>query len=106
VLYKTGHHGSHNATLREKGLEMMNSPDLVTMIPVDEDQAKAKTWEMPFYELLKSLEEKSRGRVLRADKGIPNHPKGMRKKEWERFLANVSEDQSEDKLWIEYRVEG
>lgn len=84
----------------------MTSPNLVAMIPVDEDQAKAKTWEMPFGELLKNLEKKSRGRVLRADTGIPNRPKGMRKKEWERFLANVSEDQSEEKLWIEYRVQG
>jgi hypothetical protein len=106
VLYKTGHHGSHNATLREKGLEMMTSPELVAMIPVDEDQAAAKSWEMPFGELMKNLEVKTRGRVLRADQGIPKRPKGMRKKEWEKFLANVSEDQSEEKLWIEFRVEG
>jgi hypothetical protein len=106
VLYKTGHHGSHNATLREKGLEMMTSPDLVAMIPVDEDQAKAKTWEMPFGELLRNLEKKTRGRVLRADKGIPNRPRGMRKREWERFIDNVSEDPSEEKLWIEYKIEG
>jgi beta-lactamase superfamily II metal-dependent hydrolase len=106
VLYKTGHHGSHNATLREKGLEMMTSPELVAMIPVDEDQAKAKSWEMPFQVLLTTLEKKTRGRVLRADRGIPKRPRGMRKKEWERFVANVNEDQSEEKLWIEYRIEG
>jgi hypothetical protein len=35
VLYKIGHHGSHNATLREKGLEMMNHPELVAMFPVE-----------------------------------------------------------------------
>ena len=35
VLYKVGHHGSHNATLREKGLEMMTDADLVAMVPVD-----------------------------------------------------------------------
>ena len=28
VLYKVGHHGSHNATLKERGLELMTS-DLV-----------------------------------------------------------------------------
>src|SRR5437867_12940176 len=26
VLYKVGHHGSHNATLREQGLERMTDP--------------------------------------------------------------------------------
>ena len=30
VLYKVGHHASHNATLRDKGLELMVDPDLVS----------------------------------------------------------------------------
>ena len=42
VLYKVGHHASHNATLREKGLELMQSDELVAMIPVDEEQAHAQ----------------------------------------------------------------
>ncbi|MBS0264518.1 MAG: hypothetical protein JSS02_21465, partial [Planctomycetes bacterium] len=36
VLYKVSHHGSHNATVKEKGLEMMTHPDLVAMIPEKE----------------------------------------------------------------------
>jgi hypothetical protein len=69
VLYKVGHHGSHNATLREKGLERMNSPELVAMIPVDEEIARVKRWSMPFPALLRRLQERTRGRVLRADLG-------------------------------------
>ena len=74
VLYKVGHHGSHNATLREKGLEMMQNAELVAMIPVDEGQAKAKRWAMPFGPLLDRLEMKTRGRIIRADSGLPDKP--------------------------------
>jgi hypothetical protein len=44
VFYKVGHHASHNATLRLEGLELMKSPDLVAMIPVNEQTARAKRW--------------------------------------------------------------
>ena len=43
VLYKVGHHGSHNATLREKGLELMQKLS-VALLPVDERLAKQKRW--------------------------------------------------------------
>src|SRR5206468_2612149 len=42
VLYKVGHHASHNATLREKGLMLMTSPALVAMIPVNHPMALKK----------------------------------------------------------------
>lgn len=77
AFYKVGHHASHNATLREKGLELMERPDLVAMIPVDEAMAhKPKGgnpdgWDMPFSPLLQRLQEKAGGRVLRADTGAP-----------------------------------
>jgi hypothetical protein len=77
ALYKVGHHASHNATLREKGLELMERPDLVAMIPVDEQMAhKPKGgnpdgWDMPFAPLLERLKAKTHGRVLRADTGAP-----------------------------------
>jgi Metallo-beta-lactamase superfamily len=74
VFYKVGHHGSHNATLKKNGLEMMASPDLVAMIPVDRAQAKSKTsktnpkgWEMPERNLFDRLLERTRGRVVLAD---------------------------------------
>jgi len=72
VFYKLGHHGSHNATLREKGLERMTSPDLQAMIPVDRAMVETRGWNMPFPSLLERLQEKTRGRVIRLDDGIPN----------------------------------
>jgi len=33
VLYKVSHHGSHNATVKDKGLELMTHPELVAMMP-------------------------------------------------------------------------
>jgi metallo-beta-lactamase superfamily protein len=74
VFYKVGHHGSHNATLKKHGLEMMSSPELMAMIPVDRAQAESKTsktnpkgWEMPEKNLFNRLQERARGRVLLAD---------------------------------------
>jgi hypothetical protein len=60
IFYKVGHHGSHNATLRTQGLERMNSPKLVAMMPVDEKVAhKTKGWlHMPLPKLCDRLAEK------------------------------------------------
>ena len=55
VLYKVGHHGSHNATLREKGLELMTSRELAAMIPVNRETAKKMDWKMPFPSLFQRL---------------------------------------------------
>lgn len=74
VFYKVGHHASHNATAREKGLELMLSPDLVAMIPVVEAVAKEQKtknnpdgWAMPYRDLYARLKEKTRGRIVRGD---------------------------------------
>lgn len=73
VLYKVGHHASHNATLAELGLELMTHEDLIALIPVDEQMArkKGKGWNMPFPPLLTRLQERCRGRVIRIDEGVP-----------------------------------
>lgn len=72
VLYKVGHHGSHNATLADKGLEMMTHPELIAMIPVDERQAREdKKWNMPFPQLLTALQSQTNGQVIRTDTGVP-----------------------------------
>jgi hypothetical protein len=98
VLYKVGHHGSHNATLREKGLELMSSPDLVAMIPVDAvfAQAPPRHWKMPFEPLYDRLSEKCKGRVLRADRTWPRNdaakPDALSDTEWERFKKSVVVD--------------
>jgi hypothetical protein len=68
VLYKVGHHGSHNATLRAQGLEEMTGDGLLAMIPVDEKFANSvKHWRMPWPDLLAGLQKRTGGRILRAD---------------------------------------
>jgi hypothetical protein len=80
VLYKVGHHGSHNATLREKGLEMMTDKNLVAMVPVDVyiAQSKKRWTKMPFDPLMSRLAEVTQGRILQADQAIPA-PRGAAK---------------------------
>jgi hypothetical protein len=91
-FYKVGHHGSHNATLKEKGLEMMTHPGLIAMVPVNHEVAVAKKWtEMPLAELIDRLKEQTRGRLLLADdKTFPAKPRGIKKPVWEAFTKKVS----------------
>jgi hypothetical protein len=109
VLYKVGHHASHNATLREKGLELMTSDELVALIPVDEDMARNKRhWDIPFPALLKRLEQKTKGRIIRADRKVANLrnapvPEHLTDAEWQAFLNRVSADENDD-LYVEYRI--
>jgi hypothetical protein len=110
VLYKVGHHGSHNATLKAKGLEMMDSVDLVAMLPVDEAWAKdTQDWEHPAEKLYQRLRERCRGRIIRSDEipdgdVAPAKPAEATEAEWHAFLAGLDWDRGSDKLWIEYRV--
>ncbi|MER9566575.1 MBL fold metallo-hydrolase [Mesorhizobium sp. M0571] len=76
TFYKAGHHGSHNSTLKQLGLERMKDPRLVAAIPVVEAvaavQGKGRTkpgkgWQMPFGELYKTLNEKTKGRIMQGD---------------------------------------
>jgi hypothetical protein len=68
VFYKVGHHGSHNATLKQNGLELMVHPDLAAFIPTNEEDAKKVKWgEMPYKTLLQALEKSANSRVVRAD---------------------------------------
>lgn len=88
VLYKVGHHGSHNATLSEKGLEQMLDPDLAALIPVDQETAQKRHWHMPHQPLQERLYELTSGRVILSDKGIS---KLKDSGEHVDFLKNVKE---------------
>nr|WP_068890876.1 hypothetical protein [Pedobacter panaciterrae] len=69
VLYKVGHHCSHNATLPEC-LEKMTHPELVAMIPVDITDShisRKNGWKMPSANLYKRIKELANGRILRMD---------------------------------------
>jgi beta-lactamase superfamily II metal-dependent hydrolase len=100
VLYKVGHHASHNATLRAKGLELMESPELVAMIPVHHEMAVKKRWNMPFPALLERLREKASGRVLRIDEGLGDRPEDMPPAQWAAFEKRVEVREG----WIEYTI--
>ena len=80
LLYKAGHHGSHNATLKfdprarpgegggAYGLELMS--DIIAMIPIDRaaaDKNMPTPWRMPHRPLYERLREKADRRILRAD---------------------------------------
>ena len=71
VFYKAGHHGSHNATLREKGLERMTNSELAAFIPVNRAIAQRMRWRMPHEPLYERLREKTLGRVVLSDAGLP-----------------------------------
>ena len=101
VLYKVGHRGSHNGTLRSdvggkkrKGLELMDSPELVAMLPVDQHTASTlKHWpRMPFGLLVNRLSERTWGRLLRADDDFPkSRPHGLSETAWLSFRQNFQE---------------
>lgn len=86
IFYKVGHHGSHNATLRELGLEEMKSLQCA-FVPVDREMAVKKRWnQMPLNELMTRLNELTGERVVRIDEDIP---------------ANLSKTMVPDKLFHE-----
>ncbi len=60
IFYKVGHHGSHNATLKAKGLERMKSKRLAAVIPVDVNVAHdVKGWKrMPLPSITETLKKK------------------------------------------------
>jgi hypothetical protein len=125
VFYKVGHHASHNATAKKHGLELMNSPELVAMIPVDEAVAKKqgkKGWKMPAADLYQRLQEKTKGRIIRLDngnlikKGVDDVAEGAKPTQQQRqqFNKNVTESsviiQSDEgqkrPMYWEYSVKG
>lgn len=85
VLYKVGHHASHNATVRRDstdttrtcpdgvpfGLELMEN--IIALIPVDRASAQKPMpapWDMPYSPLYRRLRDKASRRVLRSDDSL------------------------------------
>ena len=104
IFYKVAHHGSHNATMREQGLEKMKHPGLMAMVPVDADTATKKAWAMPFEPLWDRLNEKCRGRVLRSDKDGPDGRRLRRLSEAERAKFKAAITKSTD-LFIDLEIQ-
>jgi hypothetical protein len=76
-IYKVGHHASHNATLRELGLEMMEALELA-LVPTDDKMAEKVGWgTLPWPPLLERLDEKTDRRVIRTDRALPAKLEGF-----------------------------
>lgn len=106
VLYKVGHHCSHNATLKEYLDDKITHPDLVAMIPVDDSDpniTKKNGWRMPAVNLYKKLKEKTNNRVLRMDRGwdADCDPNGSAATSWEKLSKPVVDKTN---FFIEYEV--
>jgi hypothetical protein len=115
VLYKVGHHGSHNATL--KGTEADDyanlgwmargafADDFVAMIPANTSWAigKSKPWAHPLPQIEAALMEKARGRVFRSDQDHIAQPDTsiMADSEWITFQKQIDETP----LYFEYSID-
>ncbi len=97
VFYKVGHHGSHNATLAEKGLELMTDDRLVAFVPVNHQQAVKKRWPgMPFSPMMEALMTHTQGRIVRIDDDAPPRPKpdtNISDADWQDFLDHLVENE-------------
>jgi hypothetical protein len=110
IVYKVGHHASHNATLRERGLELMTNSSLVAMIPVVEETAREqktksspKGWAMPYNKLYERLDQRTDGRIIRGD--------GNQATELDKFRGSIfglsygANFKGTDPLWAELTLE-
>jgi len=111
VLYKVGHHASHNATLKGRGLELMTDRNLVAMIPLDQETAenKWKNTSWPAEALYEALLIQTRGRVLRSDLGLvpdDHRPSGISKADWDTARNKLAGEltSTDDDPFIEYTV--
>ena len=114
VLYKVGHHGSHNATLNgtaadpHANLGWMaqgeSAREFVAMIPANTSWAmgKSRPWAHPMPEIEAALHKKAGGRVLRSDQMPPEAPpEGADAGEWQDFWRRLDPG----RLWFELTVE-
>ena len=99
VLYKVGHHGSHNATLAGQvdsdypnlswmGLEGYKD-EFTAMIPAVNRWAMEENdppWRHPLPSIKEALEKKAQGRVFQTDEGKPEKPENVMDADWKAFL--------------------
>lgn len=104
-LYKVGHHGSHNATLAGKGLQMMTRGDLVAMVSTVREEAagQGQGWEMPDKDVNTALHEVCQGRVLVGDRKWADDPdvSAAHRKAAAGFAAAIDE---KDPLYVDYTI--
>jgi len=114
VLYKVGHHGSHNATLNGTDADAyanigwmargVRADDFVAMIPANTKWAldKSRPWRHPLPQIEAALLEKTRGRVFRSDRDRIKKPDSsvLSDAEWRAFQKKITEKN----LYFEYTI--
>jgi len=99
VLYKVGHHGSHNATLagtaddaEHPNLAWMGqgsaASEFTAMITAVTKWAMEKNdppWVHPLPSIREALNSKAQGRVFQTDENEPVKPDGVSDGEWKKF---------------------
>ncbi len=112
VLYKVGHHGSHNATLAGKAgdtypnLSWMAkgkaAGEFTAMITAVNKWAMKQDppWVHPLPAIEAALKIKTQGRLFRTDVDTPPKPDDVSKADWEDFQARASFE----KLYFDYLV--
>lgn len=102
VLYKVGHHGSHNATLNGTvdddyanlawmGLGTFGA-EFTAMITAVNKWAMTKNnppWRHPLPSIRKALEEKTAGRLFQTDEDQPKKPDSVSDAEWSKFTDRM-----------------
>jgi glyoxylase-like metal-dependent hydrolase (beta-lactamase superfamily II) len=107
AVYKVGHHGSHNATHKELGLELM-ADNFVAFLPCEEFTAheKKKWGKMPFEPIRKRLREKH-AHIVQVDQPLPPMPAGQEIATSDTKLIaqiNTAGDEKPRPLWYEYEL--
>jgi beta-lactamase superfamily II metal-dependent hydrolase len=102
VLYKVGHHGSHNATLSGTAdddypnLAWMGQGDaadeftaMITAVNAWALAVKPSPWVHPLPSIKTALLTKARGRVIQTDENQPVKPGGVSDGEWGKFTGRA-----------------
>ncbi len=103
VLYKVGHHGSHNATLAgaagddypnlswmAQGAHAAEFTAMITAVNKWALLQKPFPWVHPLPSIKEALERKARGRVFQTDTNQPAKPSSVSQAEWDKFLARAT----------------
>jgi hypothetical protein len=114
VLYKVGHHGSHNATLNGKAddtyanLSWMGTgaaaSEFTAMITAVNKWAMTKNnppWRHPLPSIKKALLKKTSGRVFQTDQSTLTKPEGVSDSSWDAFLKAATFT----KLYFDFRIQ-
>lgn len=113
VLYKVGHHGSHNATLTGKASSSVANltwlgrgryaDEFTAMITAVRAWATQPTigWDHPLISIKNALIEKCSGRVFQTDTEMESMTRGCSDRAWSAFLSRSSGN----RLYFDYRIE-